>query len=146
MDDAKSLVPAETLYPLVIDDEALSSQDRRHPAIPIALVSSGELAQAFSDAFFCWPRCRGDASLGGAGLPDHLARPPLRDAEHTLEVRNGGPATTWAQKFPRAISFSATTSNSLSATIRFSVAFSRSSPRSRFASFAFIPPNWARQR
>jgi len=46
----------------------------------------------------------------------------------------------------RAISFSATTSSSWSATIRLSVAFSRSSSFSRLASLAFIPPYWLRHR
>jgi len=47
---------------------------------------------------------------------------------------------------PFAISFNATTSSSLSATIRFSVVFSSSSSFSRFTSLAFIPPYWLRQR
>jgi hypothetical protein len=52
-------------------------------------VVTRELAESSPDALFFWPRCRRCAALGGSGLPDHLARPPLRDAEDTLEVHDG---------------------------------------------------------
>ncbi len=48
--------------------------------------------------------------------------------------------------FPFAISRSARFSSSWSATIRFSLTFSRSSSFRRLASCAFKPPSWARQR
>ena len=80
----------------MVDHEPLPPQDRRHPAIPKALVITGELTESSSDALFFWPRCRGGATLGGARLAHHCTRPPLRDAEDTLKVHDGAPATTWA--------------------------------------------------
>src|SRR5205814_2108502 len=54
--------------------------------------------------------------LGGAVLPDDLARPPLRDAEPLLQHVRGSTSPRRAHQFPRAISLSARFSSSLSAT------------------------------
>ena len=79
-------------------------------------------------------------------LPDQLARPPLGDAEHLLEVLDGAAPAGRAHQFPRPSSFKAWIWSSLSATIRFSRAFSPSSSFRRLTSSAFSPPYWARQR
>src|SRR4029453_17066331 len=85
-------------------------------------------------------------TLGAAGLPDQLARPPLRHPQHLLEV-GGGPAPAGrAHQVPRPSSFNASICSSLSATIRFRRAFSPSSSLRRFTSSALSPPYWARQR
>jgi hypothetical protein len=85
-------------------------------------------------------------ALGRAVLPDQLARPPLGDPEHLLEVLDGAAPAGRAHQFPRPSSFSASIWSSLSATIRFNLAFSPSSSLSRLTSSAFSPPYWARQR
>src|SRR6516165_10823756 len=74
----------------------------------------------------------GLVTLRGAMLPHDSARPALADAETVAQHRDRAAPTGWAYQFPFAISFSATTSSSLSATIRFSIAFSRSSSFNRF--------------
>ena len=79
-------------------------------------------------------------------LPDQLARPPLRHAEHPLQMLDRAAPAGRAHQFPRPSSFSAWIWSSLSATIRLSRAFSISSSLSRRTSSAFNPPYWARQR
>jgi hypothetical protein len=83
-------------------------------------------------------------TLGAAVLPDQLARPPLGDPEHPLEVGDGAAPAGRAHQFPRPSSFKASIWSSLSATIRCSRAFSLSSSFSRLTSSAFSPPYWAR--
>jgi hypothetical protein len=85
-------------------------------------------------------------ALGAAVLPDQLARPPLGDAQHLLEVLDGAAPAGRAHQFPRPSSFKAWIWSSLSATIRFNRAFSDSSSLSRLTSSALSPPYWARQR
>src|SRR4029453_10218580 len=85
-------------------------------------------------------------ALGGAGLPDQLARPPLRDAQHPPGVGDGAAPAGRAHQFPRPSSFKAWIWSSLSATIRLSRAFSPSSSLSRLTSSALSPPYWAPQR
>jgi hypothetical protein len=85
-------------------------------------------------------------ALGGAVLPDQLARPPLRHPEHLLQVGDGAAPAGRAHQFPRPSSLSASIWSSLSATIRFSQAFSVSSSFRRLTSSGFSPPYWARQR
>ena len=91
-------------------------------------------------------RLHGLMALGAAMLPDQLARPPLGDPEHWLEVLDGAAPAGRAHQFPRPSSLSASIWSSLSATIRFNRAFSPSSSLSRLTSSAFSPPYWARQR
>jgi hypothetical protein len=79
-------------------------------------------------------------ALGGAVLPDQLARPPLGDTEHPLKVLDGAAPAGRAHQFPRPSSFSAWICSSLSATIRFNRAFSPSSSFKRLTSSAFSPP------
>ena len=86
------------------------------------------------------------SALRGALLTGHPAGEPLGQTHRGHQVVHGGPASLRAQKFPRAISFNAAFSNSASASSRLSVEFSRSRSFSRFASSAFSPPNWLRQR
>jgi hypothetical protein len=85
-------------------------------------------------------------ALGAAMLPDQLARPPPGDAEHQLQVLDGAAPAGRAHQVPRPSSFKASICSSLSATIRFNLAFSPSSSLSRLTSSAFSPPYWARQR
>jgi hypothetical protein len=85
-------------------------------------------------------------ALGGAVLPDQLARPPLGDPEHPLEVLDGAAPAGRAHQVPRPSSFRASIWSSLSATIRLSRAFSPSNSFKRWTSSAFRPPYWARQR
>jgi len=85
-------------------------------------------------------------ALGAAVLADQPARPPLRHAEHPLEVGDGAAPAGRAHQFPRPSSFSASIWSSLLATIRLSRAFSLSSSLSRLTSSALSPPYWARQR
>jgi hypothetical protein len=85
-------------------------------------------------------------TLRAAMLPDQLARPPLGDAEHLLQVLDGAAPAGRADQFPRPSSFRASICSSLSATIRLSRAFSVSSCFSRLTSSAFMPPYCARQR
>jgi hypothetical protein len=54
-------------------------------------------------------------ALGGTVLPDQLARPPLGDAEHPLEVGDGAAPAGRAHQFPRPSSFNAWIWSSLSA-------------------------------
>jgi hypothetical protein len=58
-------------------------------------------------------------TLRGAVLADHSACPALADAEAVAQHRDRPAPAGWAYQFPFAISFNATTSSSLSATIRF---------------------------
>jgi hypothetical protein len=60
-------------------------------------------------------------ALGGAVLADQLARPPLRDAQHTLQVLDGAAPAGRAHQVPRPSSFNAWIWSSLSATIRFNL-------------------------
>ena len=85
-------------------------------------------------------------ALGAAVLPDQLARPPLRHPEHPLQVLDRAAPAGRAHQFPRPSSFKASIWSSLSATIRFNLAFSVSSSFRRLTSSAFSPPYWARQR
>ena len=85
-------------------------------------------------------------ALGCSVLPGHSAGEPFTHPHHGDEVVHGRAPACRAQKFPRAISFSAAFSSSASASSRFSVAFSRSRSFSRLASSAFSPPNWFRHR
>ena len=78
--------------------------------------------------------------LGGAMLTGDPARPPLRHRETILQHRHRGSSARRAHQFPFAISFKASISSSWSATIRFSLPFSRSNPFSRLTSSAFNPP------
>ena len=91
-------------------------------------------------------RFGGLVTLGAAVLPDQPARPPLGDPEHLLQVLDGAAPAGRAHQFPRPSSFKASIWSSLSATIRFSRAFSPSSSLRRLTSSALSPPYWARQR
>ena len=79
-------------------------------------------------------------ALRGPVLANQPARPSLGDAQHALEMRDRAAAACWAHQFPFPSSLSASICSSLSATIRFSRAFSPSSSFSRLAASAFIPP------
>jgi hypothetical protein len=83
---------------------------------------------------------RRTVTLRRSVLTNDLARPPLRDAEPHLQHVRGSATPRRAHQFPRAISLSARTSSSLSATSCLSRVFSTSSSFSRFTSSAFIPP------
>src|SRR5215217_6882635 len=48
-------------------------------------------------------------ALGGAVLPDQLARPPLRHPKHLLEMFDGAAPAGRAHQFPRPSSFNAST-------------------------------------
>jgi len=85
-------------------------------------------------------------ALGGAVLPDQLARPPLRHPEHPLQVLDRAAPAGRAHQVPRPAPSSAWIWSSLSATIGLSRAFSASRSFSRRTSSAFRPPYWARQR
>jgi hypothetical protein len=91
-------------------------------------------------------RLDGLVTLGAGVLPDQLARPPLRPPNHLLELVDGAAPAGRAHQVPRPSSFSAWICSSLSATIRFSRAFSPSSSLRRLTSSALSPPCWARQR
>jgi len=73
-------------------------------------------------------------------LAHHRAGPTLRDPETIDKHDHCSPATLRGQKFPSASSLSIDLSSSASANSFFNLAFSDSSSRSRFASFAFMPP------
>src|SRR5204863_7716060 len=108
-------------------------------------VSAAELAELFTQRpVAVWLGRL--VALGAAVLPDQLARPPLRHAEHSLQVLDGAAPAGRAHQFPRPSSFKAWIWSSLSATIRFNRAFSPSSSFRRRTSSAFRPPYWARQR
>jgi hypothetical protein len=72
LENAKSLVTAEVLDPLVVHAVALPAQDRRHAAIAIAGVGSGQLTEP--RAHFFGPRRRRGPALGGARLSDGPTR------------------------------------------------------------------------
>jgi hypothetical protein len=79
-----------------------------------------------------WLECL--VTLGAAVLPDQPARPPLGGPEHLLEMFDGAAPAGRAHQFPRPSSFKASICSSLSATIRFSRAFSASSSFRRLRS------------
>src|SRR5690606_28142633 len=91
-------------------------------------------------------RLRRRVTLARPRLAQSPTRPTLGDPEASPHVTDGDASPGRAQKFPLATSFRIWLSSACSATIRFSRAFSFSSSRSRFASSAFIPPYWFRQR
>jgi hypothetical protein len=72
--------------------------------------------------------------------PDQPAGAPLGQAVCLNHVRNHTPPRCRLQNFPEAISFSAALSSIVSASNRFSFAFSASSVRSRLASDTSMPP------
>src|SRR6516165_3987562 len=127
------LLPPQALHPLAIHLPALLPQVMVRTAVPPAWTALGELAQLGAQRRVILTRL-GLVTLRGAMLADHPACPALADAETVAQDRDRPAPADWAYQFPLAISFSATTSSSLSATIRFNVAFSRSSSFSRFAS------------
>jgi len=122
--DPQALFTPNALDFLAVEVEVtLPAQHRVGPPIAPAGMASGEPAQVRSQVLVgvgtFWP-----VALGGAVLANDLTRPSLRRAHH----------------FPEAISRRARFSSSLSATRRFSWAFSFASSFSRLASSAFIPP------
>src|SRR6266545_3870893 len=79
-------------------------------------------------------------------LPDDSTRAAFGNPEAIDEHDHGPSATLRGQKFPSDNSLSIALSSSASARSFFSRPFSISSSRRRFASLAFIPPYWFRQR
>ena len=141
----QTLLTPEPLDGLAVDRPPLLQE--LGVGAPIAPPGMGpaELAQLVTEGSVP-VRFHGLMALGGAVLPDQLARPPLGDAEHPLQVLDGAAPAGRAHQFPRPSSFNASIWSSLSATIRFSRAFSPSSSLSRLTSSAFSPPYWARHR
>jgi hypothetical protein len=88
---------------------------------------------------------QGLVGIGRAVLPDQLARPPLRHAEHSLQVFDGAVPAGRAHQFPAPAPFKASIWSSLPATIRFSRAFSAvgapgRSPGPRASACSKAPP------
>src|ERR1022692_1070137 len=146
LQDAKSLVTAETLDALVVHAVALPAKNRGHAAIAVAGMGPGQVTEPSPQVLFFGPRDRCWPALGGARLADGPTRPTLRDRELVQEHRHRLAAACRAQKFPLATSFSISMSRTWSATMRLSPPFSRSSSFRRLASSAFMPPYWFLQR
>ena len=103
-------------------------------------MGASDPAQLGSQPDFLIRARRSGQPVGGAVLPGEPADAALGDPEPVLQVPDGPAATVRGQKFPAASSLSMSMSNAWSATIFFNRWFCFSSPRSRFASSAFIPP------
>ncbi len=136
---AQPFLAPQPLDGLTVDDPALPAELGVGAPIAPARMGSAEGTKLLAERPVAvrWDRL---VTLGGAVLPDQLARPPLGDAEHPLEVLDGAAPAGRAHQFPRPSSFKASIWSSLSATIRFSRAFSPSSSFSRLTSSAFSPP------
>jgi hypothetical protein len=143
--DAQAFVAPQPLHGLAVDRPAALAELGVRAAVAPPRMDPAERAELLTERSIPVGLHRLMA-LGAAVLADQPARPPLRDAQHALQVRCGAPAACWAHQFPRPSSFKASIRNSLSATIRLSRAFSVSSSLSRRASSALSPPYCARQR
>gem|GEM_PF-2002490 len=146
--DPQALLPPQPLRLLVIDDPALSAR---------IMVGSAVAPPRMLLRIRTQPRAQPGVAVDGglvrmrdrerrAGQAHHPAREPRRDAQHVDQVAGSSPLRARAHHFPRDSSRSAAFSSSASARSRFNVAFSFSRSFNRFASSAFIPPYWLRQR
>ena len=77
LEDAKSLVTAQALDPLVVHAVALPAQDRRHAAIAVAGVGPGQVSEPGPQVLLFGAGDRGGPALGGAGLADGPTRTTL---------------------------------------------------------------------
>lgn len=142
---SQTFLPPQTLDLLAVQRVALADEHGVGPPVAPPGMTSSELAQPRSQ-LPVGVRFDRLTALGGPVLADDLAGPPLRQPEPGLEHVHGSASPRRAHQFPLATSRKARFSSSLSATIRFSRAFSTSSSLSRLTSSAFIPPNWFRHR
>lgn len=137
---SQAFLTPQTLDLLAIHLVALANQHGVRPPVPPPRMGGREAPQPFAQV----PvrvRLTRFVALGGAVLADDAACPSLRQTEAFLQHVHGTASPRRAHQFPRLISRNASISSSLSATIRFSRALSRSNSLSRLASSAFIPPN-----
>jgi hypothetical protein len=143
----QALVAPEPLDFLVVDLPALSAGIVVGRTEPAARMVPCPVPQPRAQPGIRVGRCR---RCGGRRWVVRFC-PVTRQANRSLTFRAlirwcTAPRALRAQKFPFAISLSATFSSSASASSRLSVAFSRSRPVSRLASSGFMPPNWLRHR
>jgi hypothetical protein len=125
--------------PLEVDRPALlNEQTPDHPVAPPRVLFGEPGHPGDQLGFEVWRRCR--VAVGQTVLPYDLAGPTFADLELLHRMRDGVPAASRAQTFPRLRSFNIEMSIACSATIRFSRAFSCSSVLSRIASSSFIDP------
>jgi hypothetical protein len=124
---AQAFLAPQPLDGLAVDRPPLLAELGVRPAIIPPGMRPAELAQLVTEGSVP-VRFHGLVALGGAVLPDQLARPPLGDPEYPLKVLDGAAPAGRAHQFPRPSSFKASIWSSLSATIRFSRAFSLSAP------------------
>src|ERR1035437_5688856 len=143
--DPEPLLPPQALHPLAVHLPAQLPQPMMRTTVPPPRPLHREPAQLGAQRRVIIGPLR-LVTLRRARLPDHPARPALTDAETVAKHRDRLAPAGRAYQFPRAISFNAWFSSTCSATIRLSCWFSRSSSFNRFASLAFIPPYWLRQR
>jgi hypothetical protein len=98
------LTPPDAFDAFVIDSPACVPQHRRDPAIAVAPVAAGQLHDLLCQHIFI---ITDDyvVSLRTAGLMQHLARPPLRNAAVINDMINRPASARRAQKYPDATSF-----------------------------------------
>src|SRR5262245_12797423 len=140
------LVSPQTPRALGVDGVTLPTQDRvrRLPTPP--RMPAGDLPQPAAHLLLNLGTGTRGEPLGRTVLAHHSAGASFGDPEATDEHDDCSPAPLRGQKFPSASSLSIDLSSSASARSFFNRAFSASSSRSRFASLAFMPPYWVRQR
>jgi len=98
------LAPPDAFHPLVVDDPALGSQQRRDATIAVAAILGGQADDR------CCQRClvvRDDTgtTLRRTRLSQVSASSPLRDAELLTDMHHTTPATLGAYQFPSTASF-----------------------------------------
>jgi len=141
----QALLAPQSLHPLAVHRPALLAQPMMRLAVAPARALRAERAQPRTQRLIVG-RPLGLMTLRRAVLTDEPARPALGDAQAVAKHRDRLTPPGRAHQFPFATSFKASMLSAWSATIRFNLAFSRSSSLSRLTSSAFIPPYWRCQR
>src|SRR6516225_912138 len=144
----QAFLAPQPVHLLLVDRTVLVvTQGGPGAAKPMAGVLGGILAQPDPQTSIRIRRCLRyrQATVGGAGQPNRLARQPLRHTQRLLEHVHGAALGGWAQNFPFDTSRSASFSNSASANRRFNRAFCSRSSLSSLAASVSIPPYARRQ-
>ncbi len=131
----QTLLGVEPVGPLAVGDQPLPPQQRVQPEIAVAAVLRGQLLQAADDRLVVLRRRT--VLLHRPRQADNPAAAPLAETQRVHQEAHGSsPGHGLTNVFREGPS---------SPTIRFSLAFSVSSSRSRFASLASMPPYFFRQ-
>lgn len=136
---SQSLSAPHSVHSFAIDAPAFPPQERRHPTITVAWMRSHQFPQPALETLLVVLRSR-TIALGRPGLVERPARASFAHPELPLDEDDGLASACRASQFPRRASLRIALSSSASASNFLRRRFSSSNSRSRFASWAFMPP------